>query len=76
MSDIAVDYNELSQRGGHGEQVAEITVTREDGHIQRFFIRLYAKKNGGVACQASAVRLNLPQDIRKSVIGSWFSRRR
>lgn len=75
MSDIVINFDELSQHGGHGEQAAQITVTREDGQIQRFFITLYAKSNGGVACQVSAVRMRLPQDTKKSVVGSWFSRR-
>ncbi len=75
MNDIEIDGDTLSARGGYGESVATITVKRADGKIQRFFVRLTAKNNGSVACEVSAVRLNLPQDPRKSVTGAWFNQR-
>jgi len=53
--------------------VATITVNRADGKVQRFFVRVTAKNNGGIACEVSAVRLNLPQDPRTSVTGAWYT---
>lgn len=66
-----VTADELETKGGHGLSVAEITVTGEDGKIQRFWIRLY-KTNKLIKCEVSACRPNLPQDVRSSVTGAWF----
>ncbi len=72
MNDIVIKADVLEARGGHGESVATVTVEKEDGRVQRFFVKLYQKNNGAISCEVSAVRLNLPQDPRKSVIGAWF----
>lgn len=71
--DIVVKLDDLESRGGHGLQCASITVTRPDGQIQRFYVRLYCL-NSKVSCSVSAVRPNLAQDVVKRVLGSWFKR--
>jgi hypothetical protein len=70
---IVVDENELYQRGSHGLEVATVEVTRPDGKVQRFYVKLFLQKS--VKCQVSASRVNLPQDVRASVTGSWFAPR-
>lgn len=68
---IEVSAEGLMARGGFGQEVANITVTREDGKIQRFYVRLVSANNR-VKCQVTASRLNLPQDSKCSVTGAWF----
>lgn len=70
--EITIDQSELTSRGGHGLTTASITITRPDGKQQRFHIKMFEKQSGHIACRVTAVRLNLPQDISKEVVGSWY----
>ena len=71
---IKVSVDELESRGGHGLEIAQVTVTGEDNKIQRFYVRLF-DINGKITCRVTAVRLNLPQDKSASVQGAWFELR-
>ena len=39
---VVTGLDELESRGGHGQQVAQIDVTRADGQIVRFWIKARA----------------------------------
>lgn len=71
--DLAVSRADLQARGGHGGEVCRITVRDTGtGKIQRFYVKLYEDKNK-VSCEVISQRLNLPQDVKKRVMGAWFT---
>lgn len=70
---LVVNRVDLQARGGHGGEVCNITVRDTGtGKIQRFYVKLYEDR-GKVSCEVASQRLNLPQDVKKRVMGAWFT---
>jgi hypothetical protein len=71
---VVTGLAELESRGGHGQQVAQIDVTRADGQIVRFWIKARANNRGQVECEVACDGKG-DTTKRKSVLGTWFTPR-
>lgn len=68
--DIICTLDELEAKGGFGVEACNIVV-KDGERTQKFCVRLL-KKGNKISCEVSARRLNLPQDVRKRVMGAWY----
>jgi len=69
---IELTDDQLDSRGGHGIPCAQITVSRPDGKIQRFWVKAILNNSGRVVCTVTACRPNLDVDAKQKVTGYWF----